>query len=143
MPDRIVKKLGPRKSIIIAFLFLTLIFFGTIGILAWIVVDQNQLNRKSNILAKESKKLGLENKKRVLDNRKLELENKQRILDIQHNRLKSCRQTYFGVYKIFQPFFPKPHTNQERNLINKFKKRINELKQGCYKQVILPVKKKE
>jgi predicted PurR-regulated permease PerM len=129
MPDRIVKKLGPRKSIIIAFLLLTLIFFGTVGILAWIVIDQNQLNHKTNTLAKESKNLGQENK--------------QRILEIQHNRLEACRSTYTGVYKIFRPFFPKPHTNQERNLVNKFKRRINKLKQGCYKQITPLNKKKE
>ncbi len=99
----------------IAFAAITIIFFLTLIGFAYIIHDIRVISTKSE---------------------KLSVENAHRIKDIQKGRLASCRDTYQGIHKVFEPFFPKHHLSakQKANLA-KFDKTIVVLREHCPIQI--------
>lgn len=61
-------------------------------------------------------------------------DNQNRIRDIQQSRKTSCEQTYEGIRRVFQPFFPKHPTKQQQFNRIKFDSTIQQLINRCASQ---------
>lgn len=109
------------KPIVLAFIVLALIFFGTLVGFAWVI---NNVNNNSIQLT------GL-----VADNRRLVKANNDRIADIQKARIESCQQTYGAIGEVFKPFFPPPpRTPEQQKNLDTLNETINVLQKGCSQQ---------
>lgn len=118
---------GPKatpitRSIKIAFVIVTLIFFVTALAFSWLVIDVRNLNTNHEQIAN--------------DNRELISENEDRIVDIQASRIESCQRTYEGIREVFQPLLPpeSERTEKQKENLKKFNDKIDELKSNCPKQ---------
>lgn len=101
-----------------AFVLLTLLFFLTLGLFAWLLHDVRDLSQKNAKVSKATARLSIENSKRISE--------------IQASRIESCQTTYEGVRKVFRPFFPKDP--KQKALIVKFNSVIDGLVAGCESQ---------
>lgn len=68
--------------------------------------------------------------------------NKHRINDLQASRISSCQTTYSAFIKVFAPFLPTDEeqakmSQKQKDRLNRFFNKINELVLGCSKQVEL------
>ena len=72
------------------------------------------------------------NRDRVHD---IERNRDERLAQIQKARIQSCKLTYEGVRRVFQPFIPNHATGPERERVRKFNDRIDELKRDCKNQI--------
>ena len=73
------------------------------------------------------------NTHRARENRKLIVENGERIADIQQARIFSCQTTYEGIRQVLR-IFARPknqRTAKEQRDIDKFNRRVDQLKRGC------------
>src|SRR6266498_3617819 len=59
--------------------------------------------------------------------------NKDRIMDVQQNRLSSCKTTYDSIRLVFKPFFPPKNqrTKKVQHDIDRLDHTIDMLKKGC------------
>lgn len=102
-----------RWEVALAFIMLTISFTVSVG---WMTHLQHELNRK--------------NAERITDIQAL---NHERLMDIQQERLESCRRGYEGVRQVFRPFFSPPGKRKpaERKTIRKFDRIVDHLKAHC------------
>lgn len=104
----------PRRTILIIYAVVTLVFLLTVSGFAWVVLDVLDLEKQNKNLGKE---------------------NHNRISEIQQSRVDSCKGTYRGIKEVFKPFFPAaPRTNEQQADLDKFNQTINRLQKGCVKQ---------
>lgn len=117
LPDTEKHKKHTQK-IKASFVAITLVFLLTLTLFGWLLLDIRDLSTKTAKLSKTTAHLTLENTKRITE--------------IQESRVFSCKSTYRGVRRVFRPFFPKnPRTAQQRAVVHKFNKKINQLVNGC------------
>jgi hypothetical protein len=121
MTDQKVRTFFRGRSIETAFILITILFFVTLGSLAWVITDvRDNTNARLDL---------------VQQNQQLVQENKNRIKDIQQSRIRSCQTTYFGIREVFKPFFPPPpRTVEQQQDLDKFNTTINRLILQCKKQ---------
>lgn len=104
-----------------SFVAIVVIFLLTLMGFSYLLNDVVNLSHKTSHLSKATAHLSLENSKRITE--------------IQSSRVSSCKKTYRGVRDVFRPFFPsKPRTEAQKDLVQRFNRRINLLVRGCNNQ---------
>jgi len=106
-------------SIKVAFVMLTILFFAILISFMILLVNVRNLSHKAVKL--------------TLQNNYLVHQNSLRIKEDQTTRIKSCEKGYTGIGEVFEIFFPKKPTEQQKENFKKFNNRIEQLKRNCSK----------
>lgn len=124
MPKRVVDKTLNFIDRISPLIYVGLIVMGALTITILTMFLLSEVHKTNNLVKQTTE---------------LTLQNKQLILEIQANRIESCRLVYGSYLLVFGPFFPPP---QKRTPIQNhnwkiLKKQVTTLKRGCPKQIRL------